>query len=125
MLAGEDLIGARAYRVIFALVSLPLAALALVYFINHRYSGMPLWNLRSVPGIHDVVWILNFISFYFLYPSTFNILEVSCHPCWISHALSSFVEPYCYQVSVKHASIWDLHSADQTSYAASLRMPLC
>ena len=75
--AGEELIGARAYRVIFALVSLPLAALALVYFINHRYSGTPLWNLRSVPGIHDAVWILNFISFYFLYPSTFNILEVS------------------------------------------------
>lgn len=81
MFAGEELIGARAYRVIFALVSLPLAALALVYFINHRYSGTPLWNLRSVPGIHDVVWILNFISFYFLYPSTFNILEVSCHAC--------------------------------------------
>lgn len=77
LLAGEELIGARAYRVIFALVSLPLAALALVYFINHRYSGTPLWNLRSVPGIHDAVWILNFISFYFLYPSTFNILEVS------------------------------------------------
>lgn len=74
---GEELIGARAYRVIFALVSLPLATLALVYFINHRYSGTPLWNLRSIPGVHDAVWILNFISFYFLYPSTFNILEVA------------------------------------------------
>eukprot|EP00967_Tisochrysis_lutea_P052554 scaffold65173_cov18-Tisochrysis_lutea.AAC.1 len=42
---GEQLIGARAYRVIFALVSLPLAIVAIVYFINHRYDGMPLWDL--------------------------------------------------------------------------------
>lgn len=32
---------------------------------------------RGVPGVHSLVWILNFVSFYFLYPSTFNILEVS------------------------------------------------
>lgn len=75
--AGEALIGARAYRVIFALVSLPLATVALVYFINHRYDGTPLWNVRGVPGVHEAVWAMNFISFYFLYPSTFNILEVS------------------------------------------------
>lgn len=31
---------------------------------------------RGVPGVHELVWILSFISFYFLYPSTFNILEV-------------------------------------------------
>ncbi|GAX73050.1 hypothetical protein CEUSTIGMA_g503.t1 [Chlamydomonas eustigma] len=73
----EKLIGARAYRVIFALGSLPLATVALVYFINHRYDGTPLWDLRGVSGIHELVWTLNFISFYFLYPSTFNILEVA------------------------------------------------
>ena len=43
---GEDLIGARAYRVVFALVSLPLAIAAVVYFINHRYDGVALWNIR-------------------------------------------------------------------------------
>nr|QIW94440.1 carotene synthesis related protein [Dunaliella salina] len=74
---GEQLIGARAYRVIFALVSLPLAIVAIVYFINHRYDGMPLWDLRGVTGVHELVWLLNFVSFYFLYPSTFNILEVA------------------------------------------------
>ncbi|KAG7668936.1 hypothetical protein Ndes2437B_g06671 [Nannochloris sp. 'desiccata'] len=74
---GEELIGARAYRVIFALVSLPLAMAAVVYFINHRYDGVPLWNLRGIPGVHEAVWITSFISFYFLYPSTFNILEVA------------------------------------------------
>ncbi|KAJ9518698.1 hypothetical protein QJQ45_018720 [Haematococcus lacustris] len=85
--AGEKLIGARAYRVIFALVSLPLALVAVVYFINQlsqlwpcgtlRYDGTPLWNVRGVAGVHEVVWALNFLSFYFLYPSTFNILEVA------------------------------------------------
>ena len=33
----EEIIGARAWRVIFALVSLPLAFSSIVYFINHRY----------------------------------------------------------------------------------------
>lgn len=28
-------------------------------------------------GVHELVWGLSFLSFYFLYPSTFNILEVS------------------------------------------------
>jgi len=74
---GEQVIGARAYRVIFALVSLPLATVALVYFINHRYDGTPLWNIQGVAGVHEAVWMLNFISFFFLYPSTFNILEVA------------------------------------------------
>ena len=46
--AGEELIGARAYRVVFALVSLPLALAAVVYFIDHRYDGAALWNLRWV-----------------------------------------------------------------------------
>jgi zeta-carotene isomerase len=45
---GEAVVGARAYRVAFALISLPLAALAVFYFINHRYDGMPLWNVRQV-----------------------------------------------------------------------------
>jgi len=48
LFAGEQLIGPRAYRVIFAFASLPLAILAIVYFINHRYDGTPLWDLRCV-----------------------------------------------------------------------------
>jgi uncharacterized membrane protein len=74
---GEKYIGARAYRVIFALVSLPLAAILLVYFFNHRYDGTQLWQVQSVPGIEPLVWILSAISFLFLYPSTFNLLEVA------------------------------------------------
>lgn len=83
-LAGEQAIGARPYRVVFAAISLPLAMLAVVYFINHRYDGLALWNVRGVPGVHDFIWILNFVSFFFLYPSTFNLLEVrasATHAC--------------------------------------------
>mmetsp|Transcript_7320 Transcript_7320/g.17591 ORF Transcript_7320/g.17591 Transcript_7320/m.17591 type:complete len:373 (+) Transcript_7320:87-1205(+) len=74
---GEAVVGERAYRVVFALVSLSLAIVALVYFINHRYSGTPLWDLRGTPLVHEAVWATNFVSFLFLYPSTFNILEVA------------------------------------------------
>lgn len=73
----EEVVGPRAYRVVFAIVSLCLAVVPILYFINHRYDGTQLWNVQSVTGVHEGVWLLNFISFYFLYPSTFNILEVA------------------------------------------------
>jgi uncharacterized membrane protein len=74
---GEALIGARAYRVLFALVSLPLAVVLIVYFIRHRYDGLQLWNVQGLPGVQAVVWTLSAISFLFLYPATFNLLEVA------------------------------------------------
>ncbi|KAK1304722.1 hypothetical protein QJS10_CPB11g00591 [Acorus calamus] len=73
----EKLIGERAYRVLFAGTSLPLAVSTIVYFINHRYDGTQLWQVQSVPGVHQFVWVASFISFFFLYPSTFNLLEVA------------------------------------------------
>jgi len=73
----EEVVGARAWRVFFALSSLPLALSTVVYFINHRYDGVLLWNLKDVPGMHAFCWVLSFISFFFLYPSTFNLLEVA------------------------------------------------
>lgn len=74
---GEKIIGERAFRVLFAGLSLPLAVSTVVYFISHRYDGVQLWQLQSVPGIHQLVWLSSFISFFFLYPSTFNLLEVA------------------------------------------------
>lgn len=73
----EKLIGERAYRVLFAGISLPLVVSTVVYFINHRYDGSQLWQVQSVLGVHELVWVSNFISFFFLYPSTFNLLEVA------------------------------------------------
>ncbi|KAI4988392.1 hypothetical protein ZWY2020_030022 [Hordeum vulgare] len=74
---GEKIIGERAYRVLFAGISLPLAVSTIVYFINHRYGGIQLWDVKGVSGVHELVWLSNFISFLFLYPSTFNLLEVA------------------------------------------------
>ena len=73
----EAIIGARLYRVIFALVSIPFATILVIYFFNHRYDGVQLWHVRGVPGIQSIVWILSAISFIFLYPATFNLLEIA------------------------------------------------
>ncbi|KAF4378435.1 hypothetical protein CsatB_026482 [Cannabis sativa] len=74
---GEKIIGERAFRVLFAGTSLPLAVSTVVYFINHRYDGQQLWQLQDVPGLHQFLWLSSFVSFFFLYPSTFNLLEVA------------------------------------------------
>ena len=74
---GEKLIGPRLYRVLFALVSLPLATVLIIYFINHRYDGLQLWNLQGLPGVESAVWVLSAVSFLFLYPATFNLLEIA------------------------------------------------
>jgi len=74
---GEKYIGPRLYRVLFALVSLPLAVVLIVYFFNHRYDGLQLWQVQDVPGVSPLVWILSAISFFFLYPATFNLLEIA------------------------------------------------
>jgi uncharacterized membrane protein len=74
---GEKLIGARLYRVLFALVSIPFATVLIVYFIQHRYDGLRLWNLQGLPGLESAVWLMSAISFIFLYPATFNLLEIA------------------------------------------------
>jgi uncharacterized membrane protein len=74
---GEAIIGARLYRVLFALVSIPLAVILVVYFFNHRYDGLLLWQVQGVTEVKTLVWILSAISFFFLYPATFNLLEIA------------------------------------------------
>ncbi|MBC6479853.1 MAG: hypothetical protein GDA56_20800 [Hormoscilla sp. GM7CHS1pb] len=74
---GEKLMGSRLYRVLFALVSLPLAVVLIVYFFNHRYDGWQLWQVQDVAVVRPLVWVLSAISFFFLYPATFNLLEIA------------------------------------------------
>ncbi|CAA9268273.1 15-cis-zeta-carotene isomerase [uncultured Coleofasciculus sp.] len=74
---GEKRIGPRLYRVLFALVSIPFATILIIYFFNHRYDGLQLWQLQGTPGLRSVVWVLSAISFLFLYPATFNLLEIA------------------------------------------------
>ncbi|MFM2064850.1 MAG: hypothetical protein RLZZ507_4521 [Cyanobacteriota bacterium] len=73
----EEYIGPRLYRIFFALVSLPLAVILITYFLNHRYDGWQLWQVQDIPGVKAVVWVLSAISFLFLYPATFNLLEIA------------------------------------------------
>ena len=73
----EKMVGARLYRVFFALVSIPFATVLITYFFNHRYDGIQLWSVQGVPGIGALVWGLSAISFIFLYPATFNLLEIA------------------------------------------------
>lgn len=73
----EGIIGARTWRVIYACTSLPLALSCISYFVNHCHEGTQLWDITNTPGLHSILWITNFISFIFLYPSTFNLLEVA------------------------------------------------
>lgn len=71
----ETIVGPRAWRVFFALVSLPLAYAWIIFFVVHRYDGVVLWKAPS--DWHAALWLVNFVSFFFLYPSTFNLKEVA------------------------------------------------
>ncbi|MEO1003800.1 MAG: NnrU family protein [Cyanobacteria bacterium J06638_7] len=69
-------IGERAWRLIFAGVSIPAAVVLVGYFLAHRYDGLRLWNLQDQPWIVPLVWTGTAISFVFLYPATYNLLEI-------------------------------------------------
>jgi uncharacterized membrane protein len=73
---GEERIGARLWRLLFAGVSIPSAVVVVGYFLAHRYDGARLWNLQDQPWIVPVVWSGTAISFLFLYPATYNLLEI-------------------------------------------------
>ncbi len=72
----EAVIGARLWRLIFASASIPSALIVIGYFLAHRYDGLRLWNLQGMPGMIQLIWILTAISFFFLYPATYNLLEI-------------------------------------------------
>ena len=72
----ESIIGARLWRLCFVSLSLPSAIILISYFLSHRYDGIRLWNLQGNNYIFWVVWLLTAISFLFLYPATYNLLEI-------------------------------------------------
>ena len=72
----EALIGARAWRLVFASASIPSAVVVIGWFLAHRYDGVRLWNLQGVPAIIPVIWVGTAISFLFLYPATYNLLVI-------------------------------------------------
>tara|TARA_Y100001970_G_C14254283_1_gene874064 strand:- start:4295 stop:5032 length:738 start_codon:yes stop_codon:yes gene_type:complete len=72
----EPLIGERLWRIIFAIASIPSALILIAYFLVHRYDGIRLWNFQGSPFSFYIVWLLTAISFIFLYPATYNLLEI-------------------------------------------------
>ncbi len=72
----ESIIGARLWRLIFAFASIPSAGVLIIFFLAHRYDGIRLWNLQGIPGMVQMVWFLTALSFLFLYPATYNLLEI-------------------------------------------------
>jgi len=74
---GEQLVGARTFRVIFAFPSLCLSYSWIAYFIAHAHDGIQFYDLRQNLTAHSVAWIFNFLSFFLLSPSVFNLREVA------------------------------------------------
>ena len=72
----ELLIGPRLWRLVFVSLSLPSAIILIGYFLTHRYDGIRLWNLQGNSVVFYIVWVLTAISFIFLYPATYNLLEI-------------------------------------------------
>ena len=72
----EILIGPRLWRLFFVSLSLPSAILLISYFLAHRYDGIRLWNFQGSTFTFFLVWVLTAISFLFLYPATYNLLEI-------------------------------------------------
>ena len=72
----EEVIGPRLWRLVFVSMSLPSAIILIGYFLSHRYDGIRLWNYQGNQFVFYLVWILTAISFLFLYPATYNLLEI-------------------------------------------------
>ena len=72
----ESIMGARLWRLCFVSLSLPSAIILISYFLSHRYDGIRLWNLQGNNFVFLLVWFLTAISFLFLYPATYNLLEI-------------------------------------------------
>ena len=73
---GESIIGPRLWRLFFVSFSLPSAIILISYFLAHRYDGIRLWNFQGDNFVFPIVWFLTAISFLFLYPATYNLLEI-------------------------------------------------
>ena len=72
----EKIMGPRLWRLCFVFMSLPSALVLISYFLAHRYDGIRLWNLQGNNFVFFCVWFLTAVSFLFLSPATYNLLEI-------------------------------------------------
>mmetsp|Transcript_23811 Transcript_23811/g.48712 ORF Transcript_23811/g.48712 Transcript_23811/m.48712 type:complete len:391 (-) Transcript_23811:434-1606(-) len=73
----EPVVGARAWRVVFAFPSLCLSFSWIAFFISHAHDGVTFWDLQANPVAHALSFLVSFASFFFLYPTVFNLKEVA------------------------------------------------
>jgi uncharacterized membrane protein len=102
----EAKIGARAYRVIFALVSITLALPVFIYYFNHRYDGWQLWNWQDQAWLHAGVSILSAIAFLFLYPATFNLGEIAAIQKPQVHLFETGITRVCRHPQLIGMTLW-------------------
>jgi len=72
----ESIMGPRLWRLCFVFLSLPSATILISYFLAHRYDGIRLWNFQGNNFVFFLTWVLTAVSFLFLYPATYNLLEI-------------------------------------------------
>ena len=63
------LVGERAYPGIYSLVSLGTFIPLVLAFAYHKHSGAMMWNLRDVPTLRYLVWLLMLFAFIVLIAS--------------------------------------------------------
>lgn len=69
--------GERLWRVIFAWPSLCLSYSWITYYIAHAHDGLVLWDGEQNALAHGIAWAVSFASFFFLYPTVFNLKEAN------------------------------------------------
>jgi len=102
----EVQIGARLYRVIFALVSIALALPVFIYYFNHRYDGIQLWNFQDSGWVHELVAILSAVAFFFLYPATFNLGEIAAIQKPQVHLFETGITRVCRHPQLIGMTLW-------------------
>lgn len=102
-----QMVGARAYPGIYSIVAFGTFVPLVIAFASHKHSGAMLWDLRDVPPIRWLVWILMLVAFVifiasFITPnpgsiggeasgadpgSVRGILKVSRHPSFVAFTM--------------------------------------
>ena len=72
----ESIMGPRLWRLCFVSLSLPSAVVLISYFLAQRFDGIRLWTVQGNNYVFLLVGILTAIRFLFLYPATYNLLEI-------------------------------------------------
>jgi len=96
------LVGAQLFRALYSLVALGTFVPMVIVFARNKHSGAMLWNLRDVPVIRGLTWLLMFAAVILLIAGLINpnpaaigaptrnrpggILKITRHPSFVAFA---------------------------------------